>query len=121
MPWPSPEFLEPHSPPFVPYIYIATSNRMPSSISMAAATGGLTRTIPLPPETTADDLSQVQERVRRHYREHDGHVPIFGVATAYLFVRTPTEGILLDTTGAVIGHRGGRFYPASVSIQDGLL
>jgi len=116
----SPEFLQYRIPQFAAYVFIVSSLRMPTSIAMAAATGGSTKMIVLPTGTTADDLPMVQERVREHYRLSQGNVALWGRTTGYLFVFSPTDAILLDTDGNEVGPKNGRFWPQSVSIQDGL-
>jgi len=110
--------IPPEVPPFAPYVFIVSSLRMPTSIAMAAATGGSTKTILLPTGTTADDLPIVRDQVRKHYSQNEGNVALFGRTAAYLFVFSPTEAILLDTGANEIGPKTGRFWPLSVSIQD---
>jgi hypothetical protein len=121
MQWPSDEFLEIKPPSFSPYVYLVTSRRMPTSIAMAAVAGGGMKTIDLPAGTTINDLPKVQNIVRKHYVKNEGQCALFGVITGFLFVFSPTAGILLDVDGNEIGRKDGRFWPQSISIQDHLL
>jgi hypothetical protein len=118
MSWPSEEFLEIQIPSFFPYVFLVTISRMPSSIAMAAVAGGGMKYINLPRTFTAADLSQVQHIVRKCYRTNEGNCALFGRIMSFLFVYSPTEGILLEVDGNVPGPKTGKFWPQSVSIQD---
>ncbi len=116
--FPSPEFLEDRPPTFHPYVFIETTSKMPSSIAMAAATGGSTKYINLEKTFTADDLPRVQAIVREHYLKNEGNCALFGRVVRYRFVYLPTESILLDTEGSETERQTGRYWPQSTSIQD---
>ena len=118
--WPSREFLEIESPKFSPYIFVKTSRDFPTSIAMAAAGGWSSKTINLPSDTTAGDLPDVQEIVRKHFERSRGGIPLWEKIEGYLFVYAPTEGIVLDVEGNEIGRRTGRYHPPSIEIQKGL-
>jgi hypothetical protein len=113
----SDDFIEIKPPKFQPFVFVQTTSYMASSIAMAAAAGGGMKFINLPETFTADNLPQVQAIVREHYRENEGNCILFGRVVAYLFVFTPTEGILLDSNGAEIGWRTGKYHPQSIAIQ----
>jgi hypothetical protein len=119
-PFPSPDSLAINPHAFVPYVFITTSRRMPTSIAMAAVAGGNMKTIKLPSAVTAESLPVVQDIVREHYHENEGHCILFGRITGFLFVFTPTEGILLDIEGSEVARKQGKFSPVSISIQDRL-
>jgi hypothetical protein len=118
--WPSDEFLELKPPPFEPFIFVRTRLYMPTSIAMAAACGGSVKYLQLPHNTTADDLANVRQIVREHYREHRGGIPLWNEIEGYFFVFTPTDGILLDVDGNVIERRSGKYHPQSIAIQKEL-
>ena len=102
---------------FAPYVFIETTLKRPSSIAMAAATGGRMKYIDLPASFTTDDLSQVRQIVCEHYRKNEGNCILFGRVVKYRFVYTPDDCILLDTEGNEIGRQQGRYWPQSISIQ----
>jgi hypothetical protein len=101
----SDEFIELRPPKFHPYAFIQTAEYMPISIAMAAGGG------------RRDEIHQPVRDVRR-CRSAEGAADRPGAlqgerrqlqpVVAYLFVFTPTEGILLDVDGNVIGHRSGK-------------
>ena len=86
---------------------------------MAAVGGGSLKYIQLPKNTTIHDLPRVQEIVRSEYAKHEG-VPLFGATVGWFFVYTPTDGIVLNVESNEVenGHRIGRFWPQSISIQS---
>jgi len=91
---------------------------MPSSIAMAAVAGGGMKYIDLPDTFTANDLPQVQHIVQKCYEKNEGNCALFGRIVSFLFVYSPTEGILLDIDGNTVEPKTGKFWPQSISIQD---
>jgi hypothetical protein len=120
MPSISEEFLELKPPKFIPYVFIQTTEYMPTSIAMAAAAGGGMKYINLPETFAPADLPKVQQIVQEHHKENEGNCILFGRVVAYLFVFTPTEGILLDVNGNEIGRQTGKYHPQSIAIQKEL-
>jgi hypothetical protein len=120
MPTISREFLEDRMPSFAPYVFIVTSLRMPTSIAMAAVTGGGTKRILLPKEFTAGSLPSVQRIARKHFVKNKGNCVLFGKIKAFLYVFSPTQGFLLDTGGKLLEVKSGSFWPESICIQDDL-
>lgn len=120
MPSISPEFIDFRPEPFRPYLFVLSSNSRPSSISMAAASGGSTKVVEFDERLTPDDLPKAQNAIQNYLIDFEGDCPLFGTVTGFLFVQTPTVGILFDSNGHEIGPRTGKFWPASLSIQDDL-
>jgi hypothetical protein len=89
----------------------------PTSISAAAWSGGTTKKIMLKREVT---LSDVQGKIRDYLQKYKGLCPLFGNATAFLWVRSKTEGTLFGLDAEVIGERTGDFWPPSMDIQKAL-
>jgi len=119
-PWPSDEFLEIRPPKFEPFVFVKTKLFFPTSVAMAAVGGWGLKIINLSETFTADDLPKVQEIVRKHFVENQGGIPLWHEIEGYLYAYTPTEGILLDVEGKVIGTRTGKYHPQSIEIQKGL-
>ena len=67
------------------------------------------------------DLPKVQGIVQERYAESKG-VPLWGEITGFLFVYSPTDGILLDLNGNEVesGRKQGRFRAQSIAIEKQL-
>jgi hypothetical protein len=78
----SPEMIEIKEPPFKPYIFIETSERMPSSIAMAAAAGNCMKYVLLNP---GEGLPDVQRLVQEHYEEKEGNCILYGKILGFRF------------------------------------
>ena len=118
--WPSEEFLEIQPPRFQPFVFVKTKLYSPTSVAMAAVGGWGLKIINLPETFTADNLPKVQEIVRKHFVENQGGIPLWHEIEGYFFVFTPSEGILLDVDGNLIGRRTGKYHPQSIAIQKEL-
>jgi hypothetical protein len=116
----SKKFLELREPSFAPYLFVLSSESWPSSVSMAAASGGSTKVVEFDERLTPTDLPKVQNVIRNYLADFEGSCPLFGSVTGFLFVSSPTEGTLFDANGNEIGRRLGKFWPVSLSIQDNL-
>jgi hypothetical protein len=103
---------------FEPYIFIETSEKRPSSISVAGWVANQMKYVNLPESTTAEGLPTVQEIVRRHFVEHEGKCHLYGNVMGFRFVFSPTESIVLDTKGNVLRQENGQFWPRSISMGD---
>jgi hypothetical protein len=112
----SDEFLEIRPEPFMPYLFIETKVKFPTSIAMAAVCGNSMKYINLR-GATVGKLPKVQAIAREHFAETKGVLALYGPITEFLFVTSPTEAIRLTTTGETIGGLTGKFWPQSISIQ----
>lgn len=112
----SPGFLEIQPEPFMPYLFIETQVKFPSSIAMAAVCANSMKYINLP-GATVEKLAKVQAIAREHFIETKGGIPLYGAITGFLFVCSSTEAIRLDTEGNEISRLTGKFWPQSISIQ----
>jgi hypothetical protein len=120
MPSISPEFIELRPEPFRPYLFVLSNNSHPSSIAMAAASGGSTKIVEFDERLTPEDLPKVNNVIQNYLADFEGECPLFGTVTGFLFVSSPTDGTLFDAAGHEIGLRTGKFWPVSLSIQGGL-
>lgn len=111
----SPEMIEIKEPPFKPYVFIETSEKMPSSIAMAGATGNGMKHIILNP---GEGLGDVKRLVHEHYKKNDGNCILYGKITGFRYVVSPTESIVMDTDGNELRRENGRFWPKSISMGD---
>jgi len=116
----SPEFIELRPEPFRPYLFVLSSDSWPSSIAMAAASGGSTKIVEFDEHLTPDDLPKAKNAIQNYLIDFECGCPLFGSVTGFLFVSSPTEGTLFDAKGNQIGPRTGKFWPVSLSIQDNL-
>jgi hypothetical protein len=107
--------IEIKEPPFKPYVFIETSEKMPSSISMAAVAANGMKCILLNP---GEGFADVQRLVRENYKKNDGKCALYWKITGFRYVISPTESIVLDTDGNEVRRENGRFWPRSISIGD---
>jgi hypothetical protein len=115
MSWPSEEFLKRPLEPFRPYVYVCSELTSPSSISAAAwSSGGSYKRINL---HEGDTRSKVQNKIRNYLLKYQGLCPHFGKATAFLWVRSESEGTLFGLDVEEIGERTGDFWPEGIRIQ----
>ncbi len=96
---------------FCPYILKETVERRPSSISVAAWTADQHHYINLAPGTSEADLPAIQEIIRTSHQENNGIAFNWGPIVGYRVVYSPTESLLLDTSGEVRRRQGGSFWP----------
>jgi hypothetical protein len=111
----SQEMIEIREPSFKPYIFIETSDKRPTSISMAAVAANVMKYILLNP---GEGFSDVQRLVREEYEKSRGNCILYGTITGFRWVTSPTESIVLDTDGNELRRENGRFWPKSISIGD---
>jgi hypothetical protein len=111
----SEEMIEIREQPFKPYIFIETSDKRPTSISMAAvAANGMKHILLNPGEGFAD----VQRLVRERFEKSQGKCILYGTITGFRHVTSPTESIVLDTDGNELRRENGKFWPKSISMGD---
>ena len=111
----SEDMIEIKEPPFKPYIFIETSEKRPTSISMAAVCANGMKYIPLNP---GEGFADVQRLVRARFEKSQGNVILYGTITGFRYVTSPTESIVLDTDGNELRRENGRFWPRSISMGD---
>ena len=91
---------------FEPDVYVLASERMPSSISCAAATGAGWRYLQIPVEIQEQSQQAqqtwVSERVREHYRDSGGKCPLFGNTISYAWRYARGQSIHFDVRGRVL-------------------
>lgn len=109
---------------FRPYVFVESSLRTPSSITIAGLLGCRMKFIRLPDYCLEmrdeDQLTAVQDIVRRHYQENHGQCPLFGDITGYHFVNNYDESIRLAAHGSVISREVGHFeIPLHVGVRIG--
>jgi hypothetical protein len=59
--------------------------------------------------SSIEQLTEVQQRVRHHYRETGGRLADFGVILSYRFCDTFDTSVILDPDAEVVLQNGGRF------------
>ena len=111
----SSEMIEIREPSFKPYVFIQTSEKRPTSMSMAAVAANSMKYILLNP---GEGFSDVQRLVRENYKNNDGKCALYWTVTGFRYVTSPTESIGLDTDGNELRRENGRFWPKSISIED---
>ena len=88
---------------FSPCISVLTSEQVPRSISCAAITGAGWRSLPIPEavqeQSHEAQLFWVSERVREHYQESNGRIPLFGSITGYSWRYARGQSSRFDTLG----------------------
>jgi hypothetical protein len=95
------------TPQFCPYIRILHSQPVPQPIFAAIITGAPWRWLQIPdhvltrPEEA--QLGYVRWRCRTHFRELLGTCYLFGDIVGFDWVKTPTEVVVVDTRGNVVG------------------
>jgi hypothetical protein len=91
---------------YQPRVYVQHSLRFPSSITCAAATNGCWRYLPIPRwvrrRSPKVQLRWVKWRVRNHFIEQHGKLPLFGEIVGYRFDHTADVSVELDTAGRVV-------------------
>ena len=111
----SPEMIEIRERAFEPYIFIQTSEKRPTSISMAAVAANSMKYILLNP---GEGFTDVQRLVRENYKKNDGKCALYWGITGFRYVTSPTESIVLDTEGNELRRENGKFWPKSISMED---
>jgi hypothetical protein len=101
--------------PFKPYIFIETSNKRPTSISMAAVAANGMKYILLNP---GEGFADVQRLVRARFEKSQGNCILYGTIIGFRYVTSATESIVLDTDGNELRRENGRFWPKSISMGD---
>src|ERR1700675_2148918 len=92
----SEEMIEIREPPFKPYIFIETSDKRPTSISMAAVAANGMKYILL---NCGEGFADVQRLVRARFEKSHGNVILYGTIKGFRYVTSATESIVLDTDG----------------------
>jgi hypothetical protein len=111
----SQEMIEIQEPPFKPYIFIQTSDKRPTSISMASVAANGMKYILLNP---GEGFADVQRLVREWFEKSQGNCILYGTITGFRYVTSPTESIALDTKGNELRRENGKFWPESISNED---
>jgi hypothetical protein len=111
----SEDMIEIKEPPFKPYIFIETSAKRPTSISMAAVCANGMKHILLNP---GEGFADVQRLVRARFDKSQGNVILYGKITGFRYVTSPSESIVLDTDGNELRRENGQFWPRSISMGD---
>jgi len=92
---------------YQPQIYVCHSLSRPTSVSCGAVTNGFWRFVKIPPwvrrRSEKAQLHWVKWRVRQHFIEHHGKLPLFGEITGYRFDKDDDLSVKLDTEGRYIG------------------
>lgn len=98
---------ENENPRFTPYIRVLHSQLFPQPISAAVLTGAPWRWLQIPDHvltrTEEAQLGYVKWRCGMHYREMLGTCYLWGEITGYEFIKSPTEVVVLDVRGRVVG------------------
>jgi hypothetical protein len=111
----SPEMIEIREPAFKPYIFIDTSEKRPTSISMASICANQMKYVMLNP---GEGFADVQRLVQDRFQKSQGNCILYGTITGFRYVTSPTESIVLDTDGNELRRENGRFWPKSISLGD---
>ncbi|MHC1738069.1 MAG: hypothetical protein AB9882_08685 [Ignavibacteriaceae bacterium] len=91
---------------FCPFIVRETESERPSSITMAALTGGMHKYIPLAKNfkllAYEDQLKKVSEIIIKDYKKNEGMAGFFGKITGYSYFEQFNNTVLFDVSGNIL-------------------
>jgi hypothetical protein len=100
---------------FYPFIIRETETERPSSITMAALTGGIHKYIPLDKNfrllAHEEQLKKVSETVKKDYIKNAGIAGFFGKILGYSYLKQFNNSVLFDVNGNILNENIKRLLP----------